>query len=131
MTGNQQFANWLSLLLFERNMTQAELARQIGATRQTISNVINVQKGPGNSLLTAISRAFDIPPEEVFRAAGILPDADSVEDKMLETINFKLSSLPDNEREEILRFIDFKLEEKRHHGKEKAGNARLVEQPKT
>lgn len=73
---NLDFADWLSQELKARNMTQAELARLSGVYRQVISTYINRKRStPEPEILTAIARAFKLPPEDVFRAAGILPPA--------------------------------------------------------
>ncbi|MCJ7532270.1 MAG: helix-turn-helix transcriptional regulator [Anaerolineales bacterium] len=53
---------------------QRELARQAKVSQGSIGNVIRGDRQPGPDLCHAIARALKLPPEAVFRAAGILPE---------------------------------------------------------
>jgi putative transcriptional regulator len=58
--------NRLRVLRAERNWSQAELAREVGVSRQTI-NAIEIQKyDPSLPLAYKIARLFDRPVEEIF-----------------------------------------------------------------
>lgn len=52
-----------------------ELARRSGLTATTISDIEGDKANIGQQACNAIARAFNLPPEEVFRRAGILPPA--------------------------------------------------------
>ncbi|WP_322792910.1 helix-turn-helix transcriptional regulator [Bellilinea sp.] len=68
------FSDWLLNEINKRGWSQAELARRAGIPRQIISNYINRQREkPDSDVLVSISRALNLPPETVFRAAGLLP----------------------------------------------------------
>lgn len=61
--------NRLRVLRAERNWSQAELAREVGVSRQTI-NALEIQKyDPSLPLAYKIARLFNRPVEEIF-----LPD---------------------------------------------------------
>ncbi|HEX3370756.1 MAG TPA: helix-turn-helix transcriptional regulator [Candidatus Cybelea sp.] len=58
--------NRLRVLRAERNWSQAELARELGVSRQTI-NALEIQKyDPSLPLAYKIARLFDRPVEEIF-----------------------------------------------------------------
>jgi hypothetical protein len=54
--------------------------------------------------LNAISRALKLPPEIVFRAAGILPP-ERASEEVIEEIIHLTSDLPESERSEILAYV--------------------------
>jgi transcriptional regulator with XRE-family HTH domain len=68
---NDQFSDWLNEELKKREWTQADLARASGLTRQAISNYINERRNPDDQAIAAIARALRLPPETVFRIAGL------------------------------------------------------------
>ncbi|WP_417555087.1 helix-turn-helix transcriptional regulator [Microbacterium sp.] len=50
----------------ERGITQAELARRIGVTRQTLLAIEGQKYSPTLELAFQIARAFEVPLEDVF-----------------------------------------------------------------
>lgn len=68
------FSHWLQEQISKLGISQSEFARRAGISRQAISNYINGQRmNPDGETLDAIARALKLPPETVFRAAGLLP----------------------------------------------------------
>ncbi|MFY9632903.1 MAG: helix-turn-helix transcriptional regulator [Candidatus Cybelea sp.] len=58
--------NRLRVLRAERNWSQAELAHELGVSRQTV-NALEIQKyDPSLPLAYKIARLFDRPVEEIF-----------------------------------------------------------------
>lgn len=109
------FGRWLESKLAELDISQAEVARRAEYSRGAINGVITGSRHPGTQMLAAISKALNLPPEEVLQAAGQLPRR-SV--KELEKLNHKLSLLPEEERQDIFDYIDMKLkQEERKHGR--------------
>jgi len=109
------FANWLLNEIRERGMSQSDLARAAGVTRTAISDIVNSRRNPGKNLAQGIARAFSIPPEQVFRVAGILPPSDGMDDE-IERIVHEANKLNGQDRAEVLAFIRMKinLREKRN-----------------
>ena len=66
----------------ERDWRQADLARRAGLSGGALSNILNDNRNPGPEVLTAIAKAFDEPPELVFRIAGILPPLPGPDDDL-------------------------------------------------
>ena len=59
--------NQIRRLRFEHGeMTQAELAERIGVTRQTVIAIEQGRYSPSLEMAFQISRAFDVPLDEVF-----------------------------------------------------------------
>ena len=72
MTTND-FADWLGKALTTHNLTAAELARRAGVDKGVISRLINHERTPSPETLSSIATALQLPPETIFRAAGLLP----------------------------------------------------------
>lgn len=58
---NSPFASNIRKLMSERGITQDELARAIGKTRQTVSQYVNGISEPGYSTLVCIADFFNVP----------------------------------------------------------------------
>lgn len=63
-----QITNNIRVLRFHANeMTQAELAKKVGVTRQTINAIEAAKYSPSLELAFKIARVFDIGLEEAFQ----------------------------------------------------------------
>jgi len=65
--------NWIRAQLDERGWRPADLARHAGLTNATLSRILNGTRQAGPEVCTAIANALGVPPEYVFRLAGLLP----------------------------------------------------------
>jgi transcriptional regulator with XRE-family HTH domain len=110
MVSMENFSEWLLEELKKRNWSQSDLSRMAGISPGTISNVISGAKGLGYETGKAIAHAFKIPPEEIFRVAGILPPKPNA-DEWLEEMNHKLSLLDPATRLIAEKLINALLEE--------------------
>jgi len=119
MVDKYLFSEWLNNELKARDWSQADLARAAGLTRSTINGVVTGTRGAGTEFCNAIAHAFKIPPEEVFRIAGLLPPKEDDDEKLREEMNYKISQLPPDLQEDAMRYVDFLLEkqEQKNRGK--------------
>jgi len=69
------FVEWLESQLTSRGWKRSELARRANVTPTAISDVLNGRRSPGPELCNAIASGLKLPPEFVFRRAGLLPPA--------------------------------------------------------
>jgi len=99
----KNFGSWLLNILQERKMSQSELAHSAGISKGTVSNLIHGTAGVGADSLSAISKALKLPPEIVFRAAGLL-SPERTSDEALDEIIDIAAKLPETERNEILAY---------------------------
>jgi len=99
------FSDWLIIQLNERGWSQAELARQAGVTRSAISAVIVGTRSAGNELCEAIAHAFKLPPETVFRAAGILPKNHEVSEKR-ERVHYAIDRVQEKDLDKLYKLIE-------------------------
>ena len=67
------FAKWLESELDRREWRQSDLAHRAGLTNATISRVLNGSRRAGPDVCIALADALDMPPEHLFRLAGLLP----------------------------------------------------------
>ena len=67
------FSEWLQAEMNKRGWTQSDLARSAELNRAVINKLINGKSRPQPTTLESISRAFKIPIESTYRAAGLLP----------------------------------------------------------
>lgn len=104
-----RFSDWLLDWLNKKGWNQAELAMRAGVTRTAISDVISGRRNPGKDLCIAISHALNLPPETVFRAAGLLPPV-SPDVEYKEEFLHLLSQLPPEEQRRYLDLLRFEVE---------------------
>lgn len=108
----KSFGDWLNSVLLERGMTRFELARLSGISASHIHRITTGERGAGEKTIAAVSKALQIPPEEVFRKFGLLPPKpkESVDD---EEMLFLYHQFQLSEKEDLKEYMKYKLEHKR------------------
>jgi transcriptional regulator with XRE-family HTH domain len=104
------FSDWLTSQMLERKMSPAELSRLIKKDQSVVSRILNSERSPANETLEAIARALRLPPETVYRAAGLLPSQPEA-DEMVEKLNYKITQLTPGARALAEKLLDALLEE--------------------
>lgn len=105
----ESFSDWLVNEMKKRDLSPADLARLSGKAQAVISRVLNNERDPAPETLTALARALRLPPEIVFRRAGLLPPV-SPDTEYREELLYLFSELPPSEQEEIIELLRFKKE---------------------
>lgn len=125
MTMDIIFGDWLLAQMKAQKLSQSEFARRAGLTRQAISYyTTGKSKQPDEFALQKIAAALKIPPEEVYRAAGI-PLSKSTENKIISQITHLALDLPEAEQQDILEFVKL-----RHRLAEERGTYETRRTPK-
>lgn len=109
---NMEFRDWLSIELERRRMSQSDLARAIHMNQGSISRLLSGKTSPTIETLQAIARAFQMSVTTVYRAASVLKDL-PVKDALAERIANDLDKLDPHDRDEVLAFIQMKLDRRR------------------
>jgi transcriptional regulator with XRE-family HTH domain len=84
---NLRFAEWLQSELDKRGWSQSDCARAAGLNRAVINKLLNGKSKPQPRTLLAIARAFKIPIEIPYRAAGLLPPNPEGDERLEELIH--------------------------------------------
>lgn len=113
---SMEFNDWLNEEMRKRGLSQNQLAKKAGVTQGAISHIIAGRRLPGVDLLDGISRALKIPPEEVYRRAGLLPQKSPYQER-IERIYYKLSTLDEQDRQQVEDYIEFLLSKKEGEGR--------------
>lgn len=75
--GNQEFITdfgaWLTDEMGRRGWSQVVLSSNTGISTGQVSRILSNERNPGADSCTAIATAFGVPPDDVFRRAGLLP----------------------------------------------------------
>lgn len=115
-----KFRDWLLTTLEEKEWSQADLARHAKVSRTAISDAISGKRNVGKDLGLALARALNVPPDEIFRAAGLLPPTKDSDDT-LKRIDHLYHTLEDPaNKQKALEFLEFlRTSEERgeHHAK--------------
>ncbi len=101
------FVNWLLNEMDKRGMSQADLARASGLSKTAISKIISESRAPGHEASSAIAKAFNFPPEIVFRKAGLLPEKGEEPPELKELTHLYLTA-SEEVQEDILEYARFK-----------------------
>jgi transcriptional regulator with XRE-family HTH domain len=102
------FADWLREKLKKENWSQAELSRRSGVSPAQITRVISGERGLGEQSILAIAQALKLPPEEVFRAAGLLPSV-SAERSKINELEHLANMLGDDDLQEVIEYAKMRL----------------------
>lgn len=103
-----KFTEWLAGELKKRNWRQVDLVRAANLDSAVVSNLVNGKRGPGEDTCRAIARAFGYPPEEVYRAAGLLPPV-SEADAWKERILHLAEQFPEEEHDDLIAYIEMRI----------------------
>ncbi len=95
---NQDFSSWLQDKLTNKGWSQADLSRETGLSTGGVAQLMNGRRNPGPEACTAIAKAFGLPPDAVFRAAGLLPSKSEL-DAQTERMIHLLSQMTEDEQE--------------------------------
>lgn len=108
------FVEWLQGELDKRAWRQADLARKGPVHTGLLSKIMNLERNPGPDTCQAIARALNIPPEEVFRRAGLLPN---VPEKTVNTqeLTYLFDQLGEADQKNILMMLRGYVSERRGH----------------
>ncbi len=88
------FPQWLIKERSDRGWSQSDLARTADISRQVVSDYEGYKrKYFDEEILVKIARAFELPPEMVFRVAGLLPAKPNI-DEETEELNHLIDQLP-------------------------------------
>jgi transcriptional regulator with XRE-family HTH domain len=105
------FPDWLQSELDKRRWSQADLAYSAGISRAVVNKLLNRKTYPQPDTLQAIARAFKIPVETVYRAAGLLPQESETDAFAAEVVHkLKLIKSP-KRRKTALRLLKALIDE--------------------
>jgi transcriptional regulator with XRE-family HTH domain len=107
----ENFSDWLFTQMQEKDWSQSDLARNAGVTRTAISDVLSGRRKPGPDLCSSIAIALELPPEQVFRVAGILPSTTS--DDWADKMAHRISLLTGSRRSMAEKLLDSLLEQEK------------------
>lgn len=108
------FGEFLLMEIGKHDWSQSKLASLAGVSRAAISDVISGRRNPGTDLCTSIAHALDLPPENVFRAAGLLPELPTFRQAVTEILTYKLNELNDRQLDELILLIDYIIQRDRN-----------------
>ena len=110
-TGIFDFADWLIDQLNRREWSKADLARRSHVDNGIISRIISRERKATPETLVSIAKGLNISPEEVFRAAGLLPPQPEV-DALTRYAEWLLAQMPEEKRQQAINYIRFLAEDK-------------------
>ena len=124
MTMENNFVTWLTTEMETRGWNNSELARRAGLVPSAVSQVIAGNRGPGPEFCRSVARALSLPPEMVFRRAGLLPELPGPEEdvtfgELLDVVH----QLSAEEREEVLRYAWYRYGVQNERGKSPGSGA--------
>ena len=95
------FSTWLQGEMDLRGWAQADLAHAANLSRATITKLIHNKSNPQLRTVEALSRAFDVPSEVIYRKAGLLSENPESHDPLLEEVLDLLGKIKSAERRKI------------------------------
>jgi transcriptional regulator with XRE-family HTH domain len=110
----ETFSKWIRQQLKSRRWSLRELARQSGVSHPMLSRAISGKANFSADSIVKIAQAFDQPPADVLRLAGILPDTpESSDDPALTEAVEILRKLPPDQIQQALDYLRFLRQQRR------------------
>lgn len=110
---SEDFVGWLTCKMSEIGWSNSELARRAGVVPSTISMIVSRKNQPTWELCSGIAKAFDLPPEDVFRRAGLLPPVAPPGD--VTYITQTTRALPADQIKMVREFVEFLYKKAHEH----------------
>jgi transcriptional regulator with XRE-family HTH domain len=101
---SKEFTEWLNQEVEDRGWSYRELGRRANLSSGTISRVTTRQTLPTWDFCMSVSRALQMPAEDVFRQAGLLPLLPPAVEEEQEALRI-LRSLPAGVRETVITML--------------------------
>jgi transcriptional regulator with XRE-family HTH domain len=97
-----ELVSWLAEQLDGRGWSYSELARRADLTGAAISVVMREKQNAGPTFCRRVAEALGVPPEKVFRLAGLLPD-EPEQDEVVEELLFHFQRMTPEAQEHFRR----------------------------
>lgn len=102
---DNDFLEWLNAVMQERGIGVTELGRRIGVSHSAVSQILSGKNNPSPEFCNGLATALAVPPEDVFRRAGLLPSLPApIEDMNLTELRDVMKYLQPRERRQILEY---------------------------
>lgn len=115
MADSLSFPDWLRSQLEERDWRQADLARRARIDTGLLSRIISGERLPSREVCVSISRAMDIPEQEVYRRAGLLSEKTALTERA-ERVMHLLGDLTDDDVQFLEQWARLRVEWHRRGG---------------
>ncbi len=92
----------------KRNWSQADLARKSGLDTSLVSNILAGRRNIGVTSANAIAKAFKIPPEIIFRKAGLLPEVPDSSER-LEELMYLYNLMPEEYQKDLINYAHVRI----------------------
>ena len=94
------FSSWLNAEMGKASLNQSELAKRANINQAAVSRLLAGTTTPSAETCNAIAKALKLPPEQVYRAAGLLPPK-SEHDELVERAEHMLRSFKTEQYRQI------------------------------
>ena len=108
------FSSWLADILEDRGLSQANLAELSGLSTAQVSRIINRRSFPGKDAIKLIAEALNIPPSQVFKAAGDIPYEPTTTEQLDELMHLVVQ-LTDSDRDLLIDMARMLLDREGRH----------------
>lgn len=103
----ENFGSWLQAEIDKRGISQADLSRISGLTTAGIAYLINGRRNAGQDACNKIASALRLPPETVFRAAGLLPPISEIDELKAQMLDLT-ADMSREEQREVIEYLRMK-----------------------
>lgn len=108
------FVEYLDEELARRNWRPADLARAAGISTGSLSQIYSGTRNPGPDIANAIAVGLGVPPDVVFRKAGLLPEQPGPErDPAFQEVWEIMRNMTADERREVVDYALWQFRRRR------------------
>lgn len=118
------FVEWIDSELEAREWTRADLARKAGITESSLSLIYSGGRSPGKKTCDGIAKAFRLPPDQVYRIAGILPMKPNNDETVTEIVHI-YHLLNEDNKDDLLDYAKNRLSKQERGDKKNVRRVRV------
>lgn len=120
----KSFIEWLDENLEDKGWSGSELSRRSGISQSAISLVLSGRRQAGIEFCDGIAKAFKLPPDQVYRIAGILPLKPNNDETVSEIVHI-YHLLNDNNQDDLLDYAKNRLSKQEREAKKSGKRIRV------
>ncbi len=102
----ESFWEWAEQERRRRGLSWRAVEKRGGVGNATVSRRANDMSNPTVTVCEALARAFNLPKEEVFRQAGLLPNLPDEESEERELL-YRISGLDESGRARVADYVEY------------------------
>jgi transcriptional regulator with XRE-family HTH domain len=125
MDESMDVVEYLLKVMEERELIPADITKRSGLSPSQVSKVLNRESPAGQKALDSFAKALNLPPDDLYRRAGILPMKPNADEVVTEIVHI-YHMLSEDNKGDLLDYAKNRLSKQEREEKKNAKRDRVA-----